>query len=140
VKLNNKYYDLEYLRYYLPYYIEFKNDKEYYIINRDYKYIGTNNTSYPTKDQQNTICEELLKNDYHTKYTSDINYKRYTITLYKRVFIQEYNSYLDLDYNMRIKYIDEFNKIIVNKKCCNENKETHELIELLKSSKLKILF
>ena len=43
IKINNKYYPYDFLRTYSPYLIRWNDNGDYYIINRDYTYIGTNN-------------------------------------------------------------------------------------------------
>jgi hypothetical protein len=45
-KINSKFYDYDtYLRKYIPYLIRWKNNGEYYILNRDYEYIGLDTKS-----------------------------------------------------------------------------------------------
>jgi len=41
-KINSKYYDYKFLRKYIPYLIRWDINNNYYIINRDYEYIGLN--------------------------------------------------------------------------------------------------
>lgn len=41
-KINNKYYDYDFLRKYTPYCIRWDINKDYYIVNRDYEYINLN--------------------------------------------------------------------------------------------------
>ena len=42
-KINSKYYDYTFLRKYMPYLIRWDINNNYYIVNRDYEYIGLNN-------------------------------------------------------------------------------------------------
>lgn len=79
-KINNKFYDYEtYLRKYTPYLIRWNKENNYYILNRDYEYIGLNvkyieydkkgqsylfnDGSVPFEDKQNLIkmCNEYKK-------------------------------------------------------------------------------
>ncbi len=85
-KLNEKYYDYLYLRKYIPYCIEFnKITKNYYVINRDYEYIGYNNIKC-LKDIENNINENqndwgwtriYLFDDGNKPWINKINFKNY---------------------------------------------------------------
>jgi hypothetical protein len=48
-KINSKYYDRTFLRKYIPYHIRWDINKNYYIVNRDYEYIGLDSKSIDYK-------------------------------------------------------------------------------------------
>ena len=85
-KLDEKYYDYLYLRKYIPYCIEFnKITKNYYVINRDYEYIGYKNIKCRT-DIENDINENqkdfgwtriFLFDDGNKPWINKINFKNY---------------------------------------------------------------
>ena len=73
-KINKKYYDYKsFLRKYTPYVIHWDDDNNYYIINRDYEYIGLNSKSinYEHKGSQ------YLFNDGNKPWNSKNDYIRY---------------------------------------------------------------
>lgn len=84
--LDNKYYDELYLRKYIPYCIEFnKITKNYYIINRDYEYIGYDNIKC-LKDIENDIDENqndcgwsriFIFNNMNKPWINKTNFKNY---------------------------------------------------------------
>lgn len=70
-KINSKYYDYEtFLRKYIPYVIRWDINNNYYIVNRDYEYIGLNNKSIDyTREGQSYLFNDRNKpwdnrNDY----------------------------------------------------------------------------
>jgi hypothetical protein len=118
-KLNNIYYDDDYLEEFMPWFIEFKNDKDYYIVNRKYKYIGTNNISNPPTDIPITIYGDNIYG--------------------KRVWIKNTYEYVSNNYSDRNDYFTSIMNITKNKNCLNECNNTNELFVLLKMPKLKII-
>jgi len=117
VQLNNIYYDFDYLKEYIPWFIEFKNDG-YYIVNRNYKYIGTNNISNPQTDIPMTIYDDK--------------------TYGKRIWINGGYDYLSNNYFTN-NYFTNIINITKNKYCLNECERTNELFALLKMPKLKLI-
>jgi hypothetical protein len=107
-KLNGKYYDITYLRQYIPYCVDIMGD-EFYMINRDYCYI-----------QLDTKVNPLNKN-------AQLNIKVERIYLFKDGGgpWSSKNGYNNL--NIIAKKISEITK---NKKCMNENEQTTYLLNL----------
>ena len=63
-KIHSKYYDyITFLRKYMPYCIEWDINKNYYLINRDYEYIGLNTKSIEKSNGSMTTKREYLFND-----------------------------------------------------------------------------
>ena len=63
-KIHSKYYDyITFLRKYMPYCIEWNINKNYYLINRDYEYIGLNTKSIEKSNGSMTTKREYLFND-----------------------------------------------------------------------------
>jgi len=57
--INSKFYDYVYLRKYIPYVIRWDDKSNYYMLNRDYEYIGSSNTD----NLPNYIKQHYLYND-----------------------------------------------------------------------------
>jgi len=105
-KLDGKYYDYLYLRKYIPYCIEFnKITKNYYVINRDYEYIGYNNIK-SRKYIENDINENqndlewtriFLFNDSNKPWINKINFKNY-LKKYNNEKINAINFNIEDDY------------------------------------------
>ena len=73
-KINKKYYDYSsFLRKYTPYMINWDINNNYYIVNRDYKYIGLNSKhiNYKCKDSA------YLFNDGNTPWDNKSDYVRF---------------------------------------------------------------
>lgn len=100
IKINNIVYDEDYLREYIPYLIEVNSDNEYYIINRDYEYIGLN-TGY-------------IK-------TNNISWKR--IYIYDDGKKPWSNTKTFIEYKTKLK------DLIKNKVCLNMNENTSKIID-----------
>ena len=80
-KINKKYYDYDsFLRKYIPYVIRWNANKDYYIINRDYEYIGMNSKYIDDKFKG----EENLFNDGTQPWDNKINYTTLCIK-YKKI-------------------------------------------------------
>jgi hypothetical protein len=79
-KINSKYYDKTFLRKYTPYLIRWDNNNNYYIVNRDYEYIGLNSKSI----DYITGGEAYLYNDGNKPYDNINNYIRFC-NEYKRI-------------------------------------------------------
>jgi hypothetical protein len=101
IKINNIVYDEDYLREYIPYLIEVNDNNEYYIINRDYEYIGLN-----------TKCINR---------TDNISWKRvYIFNDGNKPWVNNKNL---LEYNMKLK------DLIKDKVCLNINENTLKIID-----------
>lgn len=108
-ELNEKYYDYLYLRNNIPYCIEFnKITKNYYVINRDYEYIGYDNIKC-LKDIENDIdvnqCDWgwsriYLFNDGNKPWINKINFKNYL----KKYNQEKINNSLNILKNNNIDY------------------------------------
>jgi hypothetical protein len=73
-KINSKYYDYKtFLRKYIPYVIRWDINNNYYIVNRDYEYIGLNSKSIDYTRQ----CEAYLFNDVNKPWDNMNNYIRF---------------------------------------------------------------
>lgn len=73
-KINKKYYDYQsFLRKYTPYVIRWDDDNNYYIVNRDYEYIGLNSKSIDDKRKES----QYLFNDGNTPWDNRNDYIRY---------------------------------------------------------------
>lgn len=73
-KINSKYYDYKtFLRKYTPYVIRWDIDNNYYIVNRDYEYIGLNSESFNYMRKG----EAYLFNDGNKPWNNMDNYIRY---------------------------------------------------------------
>lgn len=56
-KINKKYYDYKsFLRKYIPYVIRWDINNNYYIVNRDYQYIGLKVNLLNTRKEEKHIC------------------------------------------------------------------------------------
>jgi len=79
-KINKKYYDYKsFLRKYIPYVIRWNANKDYYILNRDYEYIGINSKSIDDKckGQENLFDDATKPWDNKNNYTRlCIKYKK----------------------------------------------------------------
>lgn len=101
-KINLKFYDYEYLRKYIPYLIRWNTNKDYYILNRDYEYIGLN-----TKSIEYEKIGEIYLFDDETK---PWNKKQYFI-------------------NMCNEYIKIITENLLNR-CVNSNNFTENILSL----------
>jgi len=72
IKIGSKFYSEEYLRKYIPYLIRQDNEDNYYILNRDYEYIGLNTHSVDYQYKK----EYYLFNDGSKPYYDESNYSR----------------------------------------------------------------
>lgn len=73
-KINSKYYDYEtFLRKYIPYVIRWDINNNYYIVNRDYEYIGLNSKYIDFR----WVGQSWLFNDGNKPWDNRINYIRY---------------------------------------------------------------
>jgi hypothetical protein len=113
VKLYDKLYDYQYLREYIPYVIEYC-ENEYYIINRDYTYIGLNVETSPDKKNKEWKRESLF-NDGTTCWKREIDAKK----------DNEINNKFFKNIIMKYKHITK------NKTCLNMNENTENLISLV---------
>jgi hypothetical protein len=103
IKINAKYYENDtYLRKYIPYLIRCDIENNYYILNRDYEYIGLN-TKY-IEDEKERKSEFYLFNDATSPFQN------------KQNFSLLYNNYKSIITNN------------VLKKCLNSNKFTEDII------------
>ena len=103
-KIGNQYYDSDYLREYIPYLIELNNNDEFYIVNRDYYYIGLNIKINPCRNDE---------------------------IQWKRIYAYDYETspLLMEDTTKSFKqYIIKYNKMIQNKICLNDNHKTKVLL------------
>lgn len=97
-------YDYCYLRKYIPYCIDYSN-KTYYIINRDYKYIGSEQKAIINDNQ---FEREYLFNDGSTCWTRNEKINNECIK----------------------KIIEKYMEIINNRKCLNPDENTNKLMSL----------
>jgi hypothetical protein len=96
-QINKKYYDYLYLRKNIPYCIEYnKITKNYYVINRDYEYIGYDNIKC-LKNIENDRIRIYLFNDDNTPW---INFKNY----FKKFNLQKINNSLNILNNNNFDY------------------------------------
>ncbi len=103
VKINNILYDLKYIKKYVPYNIR-SNDENYYMLNRDYEYIGMNTKSLDFKFDYN---DEYIYGDDNTCY----------------------NLYYVNNKGFK-NIIKNYMEITKNKICLNPNNETNKLMTL----------
>lgn len=104
-KINNKFYAFIYLRKYLPYTIRWMQNKTYYILNRDYEYIGLN-----TK-QADYDHGEYIYNDGSKPWESEENFKNMCKKYYE---IIEKNDLKDcLNANSHVSVIKNLINLIV---------------------------
>lgn len=61
-KINNNYYEYNYLRKYIPYLIRWDINNNYYIVNRDYDYIGINNNTIEYQKKESVIYLMMIIN------------------------------------------------------------------------------
>jgi hypothetical protein len=102
VKINDMLYDLQYIKKYVPYNIR-SNDEYYYMLNRDYEYIGINTKSVDFKFNYN----EYVYGDKNTCY-----------------------NIININNNGFKNIIKKFTEIAKNKICLNPNDETNKLMTL----------
>jgi len=102
-KINDKYYDKLYLYEYVPYCIEIFNNS-YYILNRNYEYIGL---GVKHINNYNGIREYLLT-DFEHIFTNDKN---------------NINNYIK-------KLIKKYKELTQYKKCLNSNKNTDSILSI----------
>lgn len=108
-KLDNIYYDVLYLRKLLPYIIEFnKVTKEYYLINRDYEYVGFDNIHYIKFEKPNDWSRIYLFNGV-LPWRSKSCFKKY-VKQYQKEKIN--NSLETLLINNRDDILDELNILL----------------------------
>lgn len=113
-KIKNNYYEIDYIRKYIPYQIEQNSINEYYLLNRDYEYIGINN------DEDNRFIKRNPQYD-----NKNIEWTR--TALYHDVNRPYDGTKKDIQL-----YINRYNEIIKNKLCLNKLNETYELLNILK--------
>jgi hypothetical protein len=109
-KLNEQCYDYLYLRKYIPYCIEFnKITKNYYIINRDYEYIGYDNIkclkyieNNIDKNQEDWGWSRIyLFNDSNKPWINKTNFKNYL----KKYNHEKINNSLNILKNNNIDFV-----------------------------------
>ena len=100
IKINRLNYDKQYLREHLPYIISENNYQEFYMINRDYEYIGMKTKSI---DTNNTWTRIYLFNDRTCPWHGKTNFTKY---------------------NKKLK------QIITNQTCLNPNTITEMILDL----------
>ena len=101
IKIKSKYYDKEnYLMKYMPYLIRWTTNNDYYILNRNYEYIGLN-----------------TKSKYYDKENYLFNYSSYPLTK-KSAFIRMCNKYKEIIKNNSLN------------KCLNPNLNTEHILRL----------
>jgi hypothetical protein len=114
-KINNEYYDIKYLRRYIPYCIEINKKDEFYLLNRDYEYIGiikNNDTSNnfiktnPSLEQADGWIRIYLFNDGSKPWEMDNN------TNFK-------------------KLVTKYKELTINKKCLNLTKDTEYILNIV---------
>jgi hypothetical protein len=117
--IKNEYYDIEYLKKYIPYCIEINNkNDDCYLINRNYEYIGI-------IDNINNI--NTLYNFIKVNPLSDENIKWSRFYLFNdKTTPWKYNTNIQKIY---LKLIGEYNKLTLNKKCLNLIKETQSIFD-----------
>jgi len=114
-KIKNEYYDIEYLKKFIPYCIEINNNNDKcFLINIKYEYIGI-------IDYVNSI--DILYNFTKINPLSDENIK------WSRFYLFDDKTNPPWKHNTNIqkiylKLISEYNKLTLNKKCFNLIKET----------------
>ena len=85
-KINKKYYDYEtYLRKYIPYVIRPNIDNNYYLLNRDYEYIGLNTYTMPEP-------ENKIKNPQESYWLFNDGTTPWSGKKYSKRFINEYQK------------------------------------------------
>jgi hypothetical protein len=106
VKIKNNFYDTFFLRLYIPYIILY-NNTHFYILNREYQFIGLNTqVSY----SKNSFLTYQLFKDNSTCWTDDFE-----------------TNFINLS-----NIIHKYNSITKNKICLNPNEETTKIFNILK--------
>jgi len=122
IKIHNNYYDCDYIIKNFPYLIE-KNNNKYYILNKDYEYIGLNTKSNP--DICNSIDFENLINNSAKIQKSNKEKK------WERIYIHRNYDHPELDKELFIDLCKNFNNLTKNMECLNMNEDTIILLNVI---------
>ena len=109
-KVLKKNYDYDYLRKYIPYIIEISSNR-YYLINRDYEYIGLNTHCNPLQKNNEIINNEINKS-------------------WERIYLFNDGSKPWDDDKYFNEMYSKFVKLSINKECLNRNEETFKLLNI----------
>jgi hypothetical protein len=121
-KVLKKNYDYDYLRKYIPYIIEI-NSNRYYLINRDYEYIGLNTHCNPLK-KNNEIIDNEIDNEIDDEIDDKINES------WERIYLFNDGSNPWYDDKYFNEMYSKFDKLSINKECLNRNEETFKLLNI----------
>jgi len=132
IKMHNNYYDRDYIIKNFPYLIEKnKNNNKYYILNRDYEYIGLNTKS--NQDICNSINSEI---DFENLINNLINnsakiQKSNKEKKWERIYIHRNYQNPELDKKLFIDLCNNFNNLTKNMECLNMNEDTISLLNVV---------
>jgi hypothetical protein len=120
-KIKNKYYETKYIKKYIPYIIEINKINEYYLLNRDYEYIGIIN------DKDNNFIKT------NPQYYNITGENEESEDEWTRIYIfHDGTSILNNEDLTNIKlYSNKYNEIINNKICLNKCDKTTDLLNVL---------